>query len=138
MKKRITVSSRQMATLFLSFLTGSAIVNIPAPLTGAAKNAAWVSLWMANGLGMLLLMLYSLSAPEISRIDTHPVQSAGHWKGIDCYSRHSFHSDGYHDAGQCRGGHRRIFQEYDDEGNANLCLSFVNTFHSGIDRSFRY
>ncbi|MDF2652576.1 MAG: spore gernimation protein, partial [Paenibacillus sp.] len=55
MKKRITVSSRQMATLFLSFLTGSAIVNIPAPLTGAAKNAAWMSLWMANGLGMLLL-----------------------------------------------------------------------------------
>lgn len=55
MKKRITVSSRQMATLFLSFLTGSAIVNIPAPLTGAAKNAAWISLWIANGLGMLLL-----------------------------------------------------------------------------------
>lgn len=55
MKKRITVSSRQMATLFLSFLTGSAIVNIPAPLTGAAKNAAWISLWMANGCGMLLL-----------------------------------------------------------------------------------
>ncbi|NOU90598.1 GerAB/ArcD/ProY family transporter [Paenibacillus sp. LMG 31460] len=55
MNKRISVSSRQMATLFLSFLTGSAIVNIPAPLTGAAKNAAWMSLWMANGLGMLLL-----------------------------------------------------------------------------------
>lgn len=55
MKKRITVSSRQMATLFLSFLTGSAIVNIPAPLTGAAKNAAWMSLWMANLIGMLLL-----------------------------------------------------------------------------------
>lgn len=55
MKKRITVSSRQMATLFLTFLTGSAIVNIPAPLTGAAKNAAWISLWMANGCGMLLL-----------------------------------------------------------------------------------
>ncbi len=47
MKKGITVSSRQMATLFLSFLTGSAIVNIPAPLTGAAKSAAWVSLWMS-------------------------------------------------------------------------------------------
>lgn len=55
MKKRITVSSRQMATLFLSFLTGSAIVNIPAPMTGAAKNAAWLSLWIANGLGMLML-----------------------------------------------------------------------------------
>ena len=55
MKKGITVSSRQMATLFLSFLTGSAIVNIPAPLTGAAKNAAWVSLWLANGYGMILL-----------------------------------------------------------------------------------
>ncbi|KRF09968.1 spore gernimation protein [Paenibacillus sp. Soil787] len=55
MKKKITVSSRQMAMLFLSFLTGSAIVNIPAPLTGAAHNAAWVSLWIANGIGMLLL-----------------------------------------------------------------------------------
>lgn len=55
MKKRISVSSRQMATLFLCFITGSAIVNIPAPLTGAAKNAAWISLWIANGLGMLLL-----------------------------------------------------------------------------------
>ena len=55
MKKGISVSSRQMATLFLSFLTGSAIVNIPAPLTGAANNAAWVSLWMANGYGMILL-----------------------------------------------------------------------------------
>ncbi|UUZ87316.1 hypothetical protein LJK88_11250 [Paenibacillus sp. P26] len=50
-KKQTTVSSRQMATLFLCFLTGSAIVNIPAPLTGAANNAAWLSLWMANGLG---------------------------------------------------------------------------------------
>ncbi|MDQ0900669.1 MULTISPECIES: endospore germination permease [unclassified Paenibacillus] len=55
MRKQKTVSSRQMATLFLSFLTGSSIVNIPAPLTGAAKNAAWMSLWMANGVGMLLL-----------------------------------------------------------------------------------
>lgn len=55
-KKQTTVSSRQMATLFLCFLTGSAIVNIPAPLTGAANNAAWLSLWMANGLGGLLLV----------------------------------------------------------------------------------
>ncbi len=37
MKKGITVSSRQMATLFLLFLTGSAIVNIPAPLLGQRK-----------------------------------------------------------------------------------------------------
>lgn len=54
-KKQETVSEFQMAALFLAFLTGSAIVNIPAPLTGAAKNNAWLSLWLANGLGMIVL-----------------------------------------------------------------------------------
>ncbi|WP_199614762.1 GerAB/ArcD/ProY family transporter [Paenibacillus alkalitolerans] len=53
--RAVTVSSWQMAALFLTFVTGSSIVNIPAPLTGAAENAAWISLWIANGLGMLML-----------------------------------------------------------------------------------
>ncbi|MFC5703973.1 endospore germination permease [Cohnella faecalis] len=55
MQKRYTVSSWQMAALFLAYITGSAIVWIPAPLTGAAKNAAWISLWLAFGLGTLVL-----------------------------------------------------------------------------------
>ncbi|CAM4138369.1 endospore germination permease [Paenibacillus alkaliterrae] len=55
MDKQETVDSWQMATLFLAFMTGSAIVNIPAPLTAAAGNGAWLSLIIANGAGMLLL-----------------------------------------------------------------------------------
>ncbi|CAG7654263.1 endospore germination permease [Paenibacillus allorhizosphaerae] len=55
MQKLNTVSSWQMTALFTAYITGSAIVWIPAPLTGAAKNAAWVSLWLASGIGMLVL-----------------------------------------------------------------------------------
>lgn len=72
MIKRETVSSWQMAALYLSFMTGSAIVNIPAPLTGAAKNAAWLSLWMAGFLGFLLLMMISFlhrRFPEMTLVE---------------------------------------------------------------------
>ena len=138
MKKRITISSRQMATLFLSFLTGSAIVNIPAPITGAAKNAAWISLWMANRLGMLLLSCILYLYRKYPRNDAHPAQSAGRWKSFDYYFSHSLLFVNLRYAFQYRGGHRRIFQKYDDEGNANLCFSFFNPFHSGTDGSFRY
>ncbi|MFC0472727.1 endospore germination permease [Halalkalibacter kiskunsagensis] len=55
MKDQETVSDGQMAYIFLSFLLGSAIVNIPAPLINSAGNAAWVSLLIANGLGIFLL-----------------------------------------------------------------------------------
>lgn len=55
MNRQETISPWQMATLFLSFLTGSAVVNIPAPLVGAAKNGAWISLLLAGSVGMLLL-----------------------------------------------------------------------------------
>ncbi|MFC4768660.1 GerAB/ArcD/ProY family transporter [Effusibacillus consociatus] len=55
MKKQETINSWQTASLFLAFMTGSAIINIPAPLTGAAKNGAWLSLLIANGIGFLLL-----------------------------------------------------------------------------------
>ncbi|WP_332692620.1 GerAB/ArcD/ProY family transporter [Halalkalibacter lacteus] len=55
MKDQETVSDGQMAFIFLSFLIGSAIVNIPAPLINSAGNAAWASLLIANGLGILLL-----------------------------------------------------------------------------------
>lgn len=55
MTKNETVSSGQMAVLFLSFMLGSAIINIPQPLTEAALNGAWVSLLISFGFGMLLL-----------------------------------------------------------------------------------
>ncbi|MBT2725193.1 endospore germination permease [Bacillus sp. ISL-46] len=55
MKKVETVSSGQMACLFLSFMLGSAYINIPQPLTLAANNGAWLSVIIANGYGLLLL-----------------------------------------------------------------------------------
>ncbi|AJY73540.1 GerAB/ArcD/ProY family transporter [Paenibacillus beijingensis] len=55
MNKQETVSSIQMAMLFLTYVTASAIVNIPAPLTGAAKNGAWISILLACTMGMLIL-----------------------------------------------------------------------------------
>ncbi|MEC1903558.1 GerAB/ArcD/ProY family transporter [Priestia megaterium] len=55
MKKRETVSSWQMATLLLAFMTGSTIINIPAPLVSLAKNGAWLSIVFGTGIGMLFL-----------------------------------------------------------------------------------
>ncbi|WP_181833252.1 GerAB/ArcD/ProY family transporter [Bacillus taeanensis] len=55
MKKEKTISSGQMACLFLSFILGSAIINIPQPLVQAANNGAWLSVIIANGLAMFLL-----------------------------------------------------------------------------------
>ncbi|MDQ6421630.1 endospore germination permease [Paenibacillus sp. LHD-117] len=55
MQKQEIVSSFQMSMLFLAFLTGSSIVNIPAPLTGAARNGAWISVLLAAAMGGLLL-----------------------------------------------------------------------------------
>ncbi|MFP3123761.1 endospore germination permease [Ectobacillus funiculus] len=72
MQKQQIINSWQMATLFLSFLTGSAIVNIPSPLGQAAGSGAWLSLCLANGLGMLLLacILYlHRQFPELTLIE---------------------------------------------------------------------
>jgi spore germination protein KB len=55
MKEKETISDIQMAFIFMSFLLGSAIVNIPSPLIGSAGNAAWLSLLIAWGVGVLLL-----------------------------------------------------------------------------------
>ncbi|MFS0724316.1 GerAB/ArcD/ProY family transporter [Paenibacillus sp. 1P07SE] len=49
------ISSKNMAILFLCFMTGSSIVYIPAPMAGAAGNAAWLSLLAASLIGFLLL-----------------------------------------------------------------------------------
>ncbi|RBW70042.1 GerAB/ArcD/ProY family transporter [Bacillus taeanensis] len=56
MYKDETISSGQMTCLFLSFMLGSAIVNIPHPLVEAANNGAWLSIVIANGFAMLLLI----------------------------------------------------------------------------------
>ena len=55
MTKDETISSGQMAVIFLSFMFGSAIFNIPQPLVQAAQNGAWVSILLSNGFGMFLL-----------------------------------------------------------------------------------
>lgn len=55
MNKQESISSFQFASLFLAGMTGSSIVLIPAPLAGAAKNGAWLSLLLSLGMGLLLL-----------------------------------------------------------------------------------
>ncbi|MGM0874769.1 MAG: GerAB/ArcD/ProY family transporter [Bacillota bacterium] len=55
MTKDETINSGQMAVIFLSFMLGSSIINIPQPLTQSAQNGAWLSILIANGFGMLLL-----------------------------------------------------------------------------------
>ncbi|GAA3405955.1 endospore germination permease [Paenibacillus hodogayensis] len=55
MNNQGSVSSIQMSVLFLAFITGSSIVLIPGPLTNAARNGAWLSLFLALALGMVLL-----------------------------------------------------------------------------------
>ncbi|MGM7722771.1 GerAB/ArcD/ProY family transporter [Metabacillus sp. Hm71] len=72
MKKEETVSSAQMACLFLSFMLGSANINMPQPLAEAANNGAWLSVIIANGYGMFLLacvfFLYRKN-PDLTFID---------------------------------------------------------------------
>ncbi|MDQ8735086.1 endospore germination permease [Paenibacillus sp. LHD-38] len=60
MKNRESVTAGQMSLLFFTFMTGSAIINIPAPLIAFAKNDAWLSLIISCTIGGLLLscMLY--------------------------------------------------------------------------------
>lgn len=72
MQKKETISSSQMAILFFSFMLGSSIINIPQPLVQAANNGAWLSILIANGLGLLLLacVLYLYRKnPNLTLID---------------------------------------------------------------------
>ncbi|EHS57493.1 endospore germination permease [Paenibacillus kribbensis] len=55
MSKQESVSSIQMSVLFLILMSSSSIYLIPAPLTDAAKNGAWLSLLLALAMGMLFL-----------------------------------------------------------------------------------
>ncbi|MGJ9385969.1 GerAB/ArcD/ProY family transporter [Salipaludibacillus sp. CF4.18] len=55
MSKETSISCGQMAWLFLAFMVGSAIINIPQPLVQSANNGAWLSIVIATGYGLLLL-----------------------------------------------------------------------------------
>ncbi|WP_054943479.1 GerAB/ArcD/ProY family transporter [Paenibacillus ihuae] len=72
MYKKESISASQMSVLFFTYLTGSAIINIPGPITGFAKTGAWISLLMSWSLGTLFLlgMLYlNRQHPGLSFID---------------------------------------------------------------------
>ncbi|MFC0189877.1 endospore germination permease [Fictibacillus aquaticus] len=51
------ISTWQLAVLFQTYLTGSAIINIQGPMLAASKNGAWVSMLAANGIGFIILFL---------------------------------------------------------------------------------
>lgn len=63
-----TVSSLQMASLFLTFVTGSAIIFIPGQLAAVAANGAWISVLLSYAAGAMLLAailyLYRWSSGE--------------------------------------------------------------------------
>ncbi|TNJ63147.1 spore gernimation protein [Paenibacillus hemerocallicola] len=72
MNEQETVSPRQMGVLFFAYMTGSSIINIPAPLIGKAENGAWLSILMSGGIGMGLLacILYLYRKyPHMSYVD---------------------------------------------------------------------
>ena len=56
MKAQEQISSGQMSVLFFCFITGSSIINIPAPLIGYAKNGAWISLLLSMSIGLFILV----------------------------------------------------------------------------------
>jgi len=51
-----TITPTQIAVLLFVFLTGSAIINIPAPLILISDNEAWICLLASAALGMLFLI----------------------------------------------------------------------------------
>ncbi len=51
-----TITPNQLAVLLFVFLTGSSIINIPAPLISFSHNAAWISIFGAAMLGLLILI----------------------------------------------------------------------------------
>ncbi|MCD9020464.1 GerAB/ArcD/ProY family transporter [Cohnella silvisoli] len=53
---RSTLTPNQAAVLFFIFLTGSSIINIPAPLILFSHNGAWISLIATGMFGLLLLI----------------------------------------------------------------------------------
>jgi spore germination protein KB len=52
-----TISVGQLAILYISYMVGSSIINIPNPMIHFAGNMAWLSVIVSTLLGMLLLSL---------------------------------------------------------------------------------
>ena len=52
-----TIGAGQLAILYLSFLIGSSVINVPNPMIRFAGNMAWLSIAASTLLGMLLLGL---------------------------------------------------------------------------------
>ena len=52
-----TISVGQLAILYVSFMVGSSVVNVPNPMIRFAGNMAWLSLIVSALMGMLLLSL---------------------------------------------------------------------------------
>ncbi|MFC7372915.1 endospore germination permease [Fictibacillus iocasae] len=51
------ISTWQLAVLFQTYMTGSAIINIQGPILFSAQNGAWLSLLIANAIGFVILYL---------------------------------------------------------------------------------
>jgi spore germination protein KB len=58
MKQLETVSSYQMASLFLSYMTGSAIIYVPDATIATSKNGAWLSIMIGTIVGLSLLWCF--------------------------------------------------------------------------------
>ncbi|MEW9700217.1 endospore germination permease [Paenibacillus sp. SI8] len=72
MNNNESISAKQISILFFIFLTGSAIINIPGPLTALAKNGAWISLiisWTIGSLQLGCLLYLNGKFPGLSFID---------------------------------------------------------------------
>jgi spore germination protein KB len=52
-----TISAGQLAILYVSYMIGSSIINIPNPMIHFAGNMAWLSITVSALMGMLLLSL---------------------------------------------------------------------------------
>ncbi|MDQ8733519.1 endospore germination permease [Paenibacillus sp. LHD-38] len=81
MQEHETVSSTQMATLFLCYLAGSSILFIQQPLIQLAKDMATLAVITANGIGFLLLgcVLYlHKQYPGLTYVE-YSKQAVGRW-----------------------------------------------------------
>ncbi|MBJ6361456.1 endospore germination permease [Paenibacillus sp. GCM10012307] len=79
--KQESVSSFQMASLLLTFTTGSSVIFIPGQITNAAKNGAWISILISYLLGVMILaiLIYLYKrAPELSWVGFMR-KTAGPW-----------------------------------------------------------
>lgn len=49
------ITKRQMALLLFCFLSGSSIINVTTPIINASGNTSWLSVWLANAAGIILI-----------------------------------------------------------------------------------